>query len=490
MEQEITTKNALSGYKHNVTSQWGEDGIIAEIFNRIGTEEHLCVEFGAWDGKHLSNTWTLWHDHDWSTLLIEGDAKRAEALKKSLESFPKACSYCAYVEPEGTNSLDEIFSRTIKGKTVDLLSIDIDSDDYYVFESLEAAPRVVVIEYNPTVPHHLEVIQQKGEYFGSSARAILNLGHRKGYRLAALTETNLFLVRNDEFERLGIEEPLLEEIFIEDNITYIMTGYDGTPAVTRTPTYHDLERATKKTLRLRDANFQTVTIRKYPLFRLNVNLLLSFGTKILKKIGKKETAQGKRVRAWSAANGDKTLRVNYPELNKKSLVVDVGGFHGSWAKEIFARYGCDILIFEPVSSFAKELADFFAANSSITCHNVGLSNKDSVAELSLLGDKSSTFEKGSKKESIQLVDASAFFKKNGISNIDLMKINIEGAEYELLENLIESKFIEHIKNIQVQFHDFVPNAKERMESIQKTLSRTHRLTYQYPFVWENWQVKK
>ena len=68
-----------------------------------------------------------------------------------------------------------------------------------------------------------------------------------------------------------------------------------------------------------------------------------------------------------------------------------------------------------------------------------------------------------------------------------MKINIEGAEYDLLDHLIETGFIANIINLQIQFHEFVPNAKERMENIQKRLEKTHALTYQHEFVWENWK---
>ena len=70
-----------------------------------------------------------------------------------------------------------------------------------------------------------------------------------------------------------------------------------------------------------------------------------------------------------------------------------------------------------------------------------------------------------------------------------MKINIEGAEYDLLEHLIDTGLISNIHNIQVQFHDFVSNAEQRMIMLQKELEKTHGLTYQYPFVWENWRVK-
>ena len=70
----------------------------------------------------------------------------------------------------------------------------------------------------------------------------------------------------------------------------------------------------------------------------------------------------------------------------------------------------------------------------------------------------------------------------------MIKINIEGSEYDLLEHLIETYFIANIGNIQVQFHNFIDNAKERMRNIQTNLAKTHKLTYQYEFVWENWKL--
>lgn len=69
-----------------------------------------------------------------------------------------------------------------------------------------------------------------------------------------------------------------------------------------------------------------------------------------------------------------------------------------------------------------------------------------------------------------------------------MKINIEGGEYDLLEHLIVSGFVRNIDNIQVQFHDFVDDAEHRMAVIHKNLAKTHRLSYQYPLVWENWEI--
>ena len=109
--------------------------------------------------------------------------------------------------------------------------------------------------------------------------------------------------------------------------------------------------------------------------------------------------------------------------------------------------------------------------------------------MGLAKDGSSVFKPGQEIQQIQLVRAADFIQQNDISTIDLIKINIEGCEYDLLDHLIESGISGDIVNIQVQFHPFVPDAETRMKRIQDQLSRTHRLTYQYPFVWENWKRK-
>ena len=97
-----------------------------------------------------------------------------------------------------------------------------------------------------------------------------------------------------------------------------------------------------------------------------------------------------------------------------------------------------------------------------------------------------------KVRSVQVSDTTEVEKryKARHKKIDLMKINIEGSEYELLEHLIESGCIKKITDIQVQFHNFVPNAPEKRSELHKKLSRTHYMTYNYPWIWENWRLKK
>jgi len=195
-----------------------------------------------------------------------------------------------------------------------------------------------------------------------------------------------------------------------------------------------------------------------------------------------------RVRAYLEADGDKTLRVNY-DLNNNSVVFDVGGYEGEWSHDIFSKYGCNIHIFEPVPSFAEDIKKRFIDNKKVQVYPFGLSDKNSSEKISVNNYKSSLFKNEGDITEIKLVKFSDFFFQNDINFIDLMKINTEGGEYDLLEGIIKADLIKKVDNIQVQFHNFVPNAEDRMKKIQSELEKTHELTYQYKFVWENWKLK-
>src|SRR5437588_2159945 len=189
---------------------------------------------------------------------------------------------------------------------------------------------------------------------------------------------------------------------------------------------------------------------------------------------------------WLAANGDKTLRLDYP-LNRDSIVLDVGGYEGQWASDIFSRYLCRIHIFEPVPEFASKIAKRFAANGQIKVHCLALGARSGESVLIVKGDASSASLKGGPQVTAQVTTPESMFASEGIDEVALMKVNIEGAEYDLLEHLVATGLIARIHRLQVQFHDFVPDAEARMQSIQAALMRSHRLTYQFLFTWENWQ---
>jgi len=198
-----------------------------------------------------------------------------------------------------------------------------------------------------------------------------------------------------------------------------------------------------------------------------------------------KTLQEYRVIQWNTVGGDLNFRLNH-DLNENSIVFDVGGYKGETSEAIFKKYNCTIHIFEPIEEYCEIMREMFKENEKIHIHQFGLSNKTEKTEISLLDNSSSHFKSADNKVEISLVKISDFIKENGINQIDLMDINIEAAEYGLIEDLIESKDIDIVKNLQVQFHDFIENAENRMIAIQTNLEKTHFLTFQYKFVWENW----
>lgn len=193
--------------------------------------------------------------------------------------------------------------------------------------------------------------------------------------------------------------------------------------------------------------------------------------------------------AWKNDKGYQTYRLDY-DLDENSLVFDVGGYEGQWTSDIFSKYCCNIFIFDPVKEFANNIQNRFSKNKKIIVFNFGLSNKSYRTKISVDKDSSSLYINRNKLENVDFVRLVDFIKERNTSRIDLLKLNIEGAEFDLLEDLINSGEIKKIRNIQVSFHEIVPNAEIRMKKIQSELKKTHFLTYQYLFVFENWQIRE
>jgi len=211
--------------------------------------------------------------------------------------------------------------------------------------------------------------------------------------------------------------------------------------------------------------------------------------KIFKKILPWNILRSYRLYKWRKDKGDKKLRVDYP-LNENSAVFDVGGYQGNWSKDIIEEHDPFIYIFEPVSEYYYNLVDKFSDNEKIKVFNFGLSDRNKKSEISVLAESSSTYKKTDGLTVMaEFRDIYDFIHEEDLDMIDLIKINIEGGEYELLPRLIETGDVKRCKNLQIQFHSFVSKANQRMKEIQKNLSKTHILTYQYKFVWENWKLK-
>jgi hypothetical protein len=222
----------LSGFAANITSQFGEDGIIEKIFKIVPPQNKWCVEFGAWDGKHLSNTWTLINNHHWSGVLIEGNGcKAADLAAGYVDRKNDVFIENDYVGWDGESALDKILARTPIPKQPDLMSIDIDGNDWHVWKALNGyRPTVVVIEYNPTASNEMYFVQDPDISLnqGCSLLALVELGKEKAYELIATTATNGIFISAEFYPLIGIEDNSLDAIHPEILRTEICHGYDGT----------------------------------------------------------------------------------------------------------------------------------------------------------------------------------------------------------------------------------------------------------------------
>ena len=195
----------LSAYWENVNSQNGEDGIIKEILNRLNITSGYVCEFGAWDGVYLSNTFEL-IKRGFKSVLIEGDEGRFNDLLKLSKDYPSITPICAYVDhvPGSENSLDNLLKKTDIPVDFDVLSIDIDSFDYQVWDSLKNyKPKIVIIEINS----HVDIfasdhIHTPGKFQGTGFHPMMALAVEKGYKMVVYTG-NLIFVREELYHKIN-----------------------------------------------------------------------------------------------------------------------------------------------------------------------------------------------------------------------------------------------------------------------------------------------
>lgn len=228
------TKNSLSQYCQKFNSQHGEDGVLEEIFRRIGVKDDnaWCVEFGAGDGgEYNTNTWRFINKKDWSAVLVEADPAYYQDLPKNYQGNKRVFCFNKLVDFAGPNSLDNILKQTPIPAAFDFLCIDIDGNDYHVWDSLHAyQPKVVMIEYNGRIFSDMEFIQPKnmGIKWGSSLSAIVKLGKEKGYELVYAHICNAIFVKKEFYNSFNIidNSPCLLTAG-EDPKTRFFQLYDG-----------------------------------------------------------------------------------------------------------------------------------------------------------------------------------------------------------------------------------------------------------------------
>ncbi len=205
--EEIKNPLRLERFGYKGFSQNDEDGILQEIFSRIGTTDRCFIEFGTGDGRENNTVFLLCCG--WSGLWIDGSERDHQsqrnyfswAIKKGLLK-----SVCRFLS---TSNINEVIREAGLAGSIDLLSIDVDGNDYHLWKAIDVVqPRVVVIEYNAYAPPPVEWVMAydpeyawdgKSYYFSASLKSLELLGKTKGYTLVGcnLSGLNAFFVRSD-----------------------------------------------------------------------------------------------------------------------------------------------------------------------------------------------------------------------------------------------------------------------------------------------------
>jgi hypothetical protein len=227
----VKPSNWLLDYGKNVYSQTGEDGVIEKILDILPDRDSWCVEFGAWDGVHLSNTCNLIENQNYSAVLIEGSSSKFNDLKARFAQNPKIIPVNRFVGWESSDNLDSILADTPIPTDFDFLSIDVDGNDYHIWNAVKVyRPKLICIEFNPTIPTEVDFIQPANPKIsqGSSLLALVKLAQSKGYELICCLRQNGFFIKSEYFNLFEIHDnspfTLRTDLSL---LTYLFCGYDG-----------------------------------------------------------------------------------------------------------------------------------------------------------------------------------------------------------------------------------------------------------------------
>lgn len=184
----------------------------------------------------------------------------------------------------------------------------------------------------------------------------------------------------------------------------------------------------------------------------------------------------------------------FDNLSEDSLAVDVGAFEGRWSKNVSARYGCRIDAFELSPEFFGVMQQVADEHPGVHSHEYGLGGRDEIVRVSQTNMGSSVFINPVSGEDVgwidaQIRDVAEVWSELGWDRVAVMKMNIEGGEYDLLDRLIETGLHTRVDCLFIQFHEWIPNAYARRRRIRRRLRHTHEEEWGYPWVWEKWRLK-
>lgn len=191
---------------------------------------------------------------------------------------------------------------------------------------------------------------------------------------------------------------------------------------------------------------------------------------------------------WFRENPHEERRFVF-SLDPSSIVFDVGAYDGVWARNMYLRYQPKIYSFEPSPLFFQQTcANLQGSGAMAYPIALGGSSKELILNETLDSSSSHRTIENANPIPVKQVDVELFFRQENIQHVDLFKINIEGAEYELLERMIVTDLVKRCRSILVQFHPWVENHPQRKKFITDNLSRTHRRRFNYEYVWEFWEL--
>jgi len=196
----------LLRYGFKIYAQNDEDGIIQEIFRRIGSTSRTFVEFGVESGVECNSVKLL--VEGWRGLWIEARSDHADVIRRRFAPFLTGGKLTLLERLVNAENIDALLAQGGMSGEIDLLAIDIDYNDYWVWKAVTAvSPRAVVIEYNAslrpplslTVPYDPQRRWDGSNFYGASLEALVRLGREKGYRIVgcSVAGVNTFFVRDD-----------------------------------------------------------------------------------------------------------------------------------------------------------------------------------------------------------------------------------------------------------------------------------------------------
>ena len=192
------------------------------------------------------------------------------------------------------------------------------------------------------------------------------------------------------------------------------------------------------------------------------------------------------LKLFFSKGGDDSHLFNF-NLDENSVVFDVGSYLGEYYNKITQKYNCNVHAFEPVPEFYNKCLS--TKPNKVILNNLALGNKDCTFNISSQDNSSSEFFEGGSIK-CQKIDFNKYLNTHNIDKIDLLKLNIEGGEYEVLSHLIYHNQIKNIDNILIQFHYLEGDCIGEREKIIDRLKSTHEPVFKYPFVWEHWKLKQ